>query len=255
MIAYIMMSSPLSDTIASYFLEQAYPKGGGTNVVNVILVDFRGFDTFGEITVLGIVALTIFALLRRFRPAPDSIEIPEQQRMQNAYDDASANREIGETVRDYLWVPSVIMQWMFPFIILLAAYLFLRGHDLPGGGFAAGITMAIGFLLLYIAGGTRWMEDRLYILPMLWIGFGLILAVFTGMGSWLFGFPFLTSYFHYIEIPLVGKVPIATALLFDLGVFALVIGATALILIALAHQSIRSHRTRTIEITKMEEDT
>ncbi len=255
MIAYIMMSSPLSDTIASYFLEQAYPKGGGTNVVNVILVDFRGFDTFGEITVLGIVALTIFALLRRFRPAPDSIEIPEQQRMQNAYDDASANREIGETVRDYLWVPSIIMQWMFPFIILLAAYLFLRGHDLPGGGFAAGITMAIGFLLLYIAGGTRWMEDRLYILPMLWIGFGLILAVFTGMGAWLFGFPFLTSYFHYMEVPLVGKVPIATALLFDLGVFALVIGATALILIALAHQSIRSHRTRTIEITKMEEDT
>lgn len=255
MIAYIMMTSPLPDTIASYFLEQAYPKGGGTNVVNVILVDFRGFDTFGEITVLGIVALTIFALLRRFRPAPDSIEIPEQQRIQNAYDDASANREIGETVRDYLWVPSVIMQWMFPFIILLAAYLFLRGHDLPGGGFAAGITMAIGFLLLYIAGGTRWMEDRLHILPMLWIGFGLILAVFTGMGSWLFGFPFLTSYFHYMEIPLVGKVPIATALFFDLGVFALVVGATALILIALAHQSIRSHRTRTVEITKMEEDT
>ncbi|SDZ12638.1 monovalent cation/H+ antiporter subunit A [Nitrosomonas sp. Nm58] len=255
MIAYIMMTSPLPDTIASYFLEQAYPKGGGTNVVNVILVDFRGFDTFGEITVLGIVALTIFALLRRFRPAPDSIEIPEQQRIQNAYDDASANREIGETVRDYLWVPSVIMQWMFPFIILLAAYLFLRGHDSPGGGFAAGITMAIGFLLLYIAGGTRWMEDRLHILPMLWIGFGLILAVFTGMGSWLFGFPFLTSYFHYMEVPLVGKVPIATALLFDLGVFALVVGATALILIALAHQSIRSHRTRTVEITKMEEDT
>ncbi len=255
MIAYITMTNPLPDSISSYFLEQAYPKGGGTNVVNVILVDFRGFDTFGEITVLGIVALTIFALLRRFRPAPDSIEIPEQQRIQNAYDNAKADREDGETARDYLKVASVLMQWMFPCIILLAVYLFLRGHDLPGGGFAAGITMATGLLLLYISGGTRWMEDRLHILPMRWIGFGLLLTVLTGMGSWLFGFPFLTSYFQYMEVPFVGKIPIATALLFDLGVFALVVGATALILIALAHQSIRSHRTRTIETTKLEENT
>ena len=255
MIAYITMTSPLPSSISSYFLEQAYPKGGGTNVVNVILVDFRGFDTFGEITVLGIVALSIFALLRRFRPAPDSIEIPEQQRIQNAYDKAHADREDGETVRNYLKVASVIMQWMFPCIILLAAYLFLRGHDLPGGGFAAGITMATGFLLLYIAGGTRWMEDRLHMLPMRWIAFGLLLAVLTGMGSWLIGFPFLTSYFQYMEVPFIGKIPIATALLFDLGVFALVVGATALILIALAHQSIRSHRSRTTETTKREENT
>ncbi|MBX3629035.1 MAG: monovalent cation/H+ antiporter subunit A [Nitrosomonas sp.] len=254
MMAYIIMTRPLPDTISGYFVEQAYPQGGGTNVVNVILVDFRGFDTFGEITVLGIVALTIFALLRRFRPAPDSIEIPEQQRIQNAYDDANVNREVGETAHEYVKIPSVIMQWMFPFIIVLAAYLFLRGHDLPGGGFAAGVTMATGFLLLYISGGTRWMEDRLHILPMRWIGFGLIIAASTGIGSWLFGFPFLTSHFYYLEVPLIGKVPLASALFFDLGVFALVVGATALILIALAHQSIRSHRTRAAEITKQEEN-
>ncbi len=254
MVAYIMMTRPLPDTISDYFMEQAYSQGGGTNVVNVILVDFRGFDTFGEITVLGIVALTIFALLRRFRPAPDSIEIPEQQRIQNAYDDANTNREAGDTAHDYVKIPSIIMQWMFPFIIVLAAYLFLRGHDLPGGGFAAGITMAIGFLLLYISGGTRWMEARLHILPMRWIGFGLIFAVSTGIGSWLFGFPFLTSHFHYLEAPFIGKIPIASALVFDLGVFTLVVGATALILIALAHQSIRSHRSRAAEITKQEEN-
>src|SRR5690606_38473909 len=98
-----------------------------TNVVNVILVDFRGFDTLGEITVLGIVALSVFALLRRFRPAPDSIGLPEQQRIQNAYDDAHHDRSVGETAHDYLLVPSVIMQWMFPIIIMLAAYIFLRG--------------------------------------------------------------------------------------------------------------------------------
>ncbi|SEQ51241.1 monovalent cation/H+ antiporter subunit A [Nitrosomonas ureae] len=255
MLAYVMMTNPLPDTIADFFLERAYVEGGGTNVVNVILVDFRGFDTFGEITVLGIVTLTVFALLRRFRPAPDSIEIPEQQRIQNAFDDAHPDRKVNETVHDYLMVPSVIMQWMFPFIVLLAAYLFLRGHDLPGGGFAAGIAMAIGFLLQYLAGGARWVEDRLPILPPLrWIAIGLILAALTGMGSWIFGFPFLTTYFQYLDIPLIGKVPIASALFFDLGVFSLVVGATALILISLAHQSIRSHRVRVTEAVKIEED-
>lgn len=254
MIAYAMMTSPVPDTIADFFLLRAYSEGGGTNVVNVILVDFRGFDTFGEITVLGIVALTVFALLRRFRPAPDSVGVPEQQRVQNEYDSARPDREVGDTVRDYLLVPSVIMQWMFPVVIVLAAYLFLRGHDLPGGGFAAGIAMAIGFLLQYIGGGTRWVEDRLRILPVRWIGFGLLMAAFTGMGAWLFGMPFLTSYFQYTEVPFIGSVPTASALLFDLGVFALVVGATVLILIALAHQSVRSHRARAVEAAKIEED-
>ncbi|MCO5157451.1 MAG: monovalent cation/H+ antiporter subunit A [Aquamicrobium sp.] len=254
MIAYAIMTTPSPDTIADFFLTRAYTEGGGTNVVNVILVDFRGFDTFGEITVLGIVALTVFALLRRFRPAADSVGVPEQQRIQNAFDDERPDREVGETVRDYLLVPSVIMQWMFPVIILLAAYVFLRGHDLPGGGFAAGIIMAIGFLLQYIGGGTRWVEDRLRILPVRWIGSGLLLAAFTGIGAWLFGMPFLTSYFQYTDIPFIGKVPTASALLFDLGVFSLVVGATVLMLIALAHQSVRSHRVRAVEAAKAEED-
>ncbi|MBI1619519.1 monovalent cation/H+ antiporter subunit A [Aquamicrobium zhengzhouense] len=254
MIAYAMMTSPMPDTIADFFLDRAYSEGGGTNVVNVILVDFRAFDTFGEITVLGIVALTVFALLRRFRPAPDSVGVPEQQRIQNLIDDERPDREVGSTVRDYLMVPSILMQWMFPVIILLAAYLFLRGHDLPGGGFAAGVTMAIGFLLQYLAGGTRWVEDRLRILPVRWIGVGLLAAAFTGLGAWLFGMPFLTSYFQYTEIPFIGKVPTASALLFDLGVFALVVGATVLMLIAIAHQSVRSYRVRAVEAAKVEED-
>ena len=75
-LAYAMMTRPLPDGISRFFLERAYTEGGGTNVVNVILVDFRGFDTLGEITVLGVVALTVYALLRRFRPAPESIDIP-----------------------------------------------------------------------------------------------------------------------------------------------------------------------------------
>lgn len=246
----IMTSAELPETIASFFLKHAHSEGGGNNVVNVILVDFRGFDTFGEITVLAIVALTVYALLRRFRPAPDSIEIPEQQRMQNDFDDRHPERRIGETVHDYLMVPAVLMQWMFPFIIALTIYFFLRGHDLPGGGFAAGIILAIGLLLQYLASGTRWVESHLRILPLRWMGLGLLLAALTGMGAWLFGFPFLTTYTTHLEIPLIGRISVATALFFDLGVLLLVVGATALMLIAIAHQSIRSHRVQASESAK-----
>src|SRR5690606_24787957 len=146
-VVYAMMTRPVANSIGDFFLEHAYSGGGGKNVVNVILVDFRAFDTFGEIAVLGIVALTIFALLRRFRPAPDSTGSTEQQRIQDAYDEAMPDRRSGETLMEYLAVPSVIMQWLFPVIIVLAVHLFLRGHDLPGGGFAAGIALAIAFLL------------------------------------------------------------------------------------------------------------
>ena len=180
-IAHAVMTRPLRSETAAYFLENAYSEGGGTNVVNVILVDFRAFDTFGEITVLGIVGLTVFALLRRFRPARESMEPPEQQRIQSD-SDAGSGRERGDTVQDYLRVPSVVMQWMFPAIIMLAAYLFLRGHDLPGGGFAAGVALAIGFLLQYLAANVRWVEDRLRILPVRWMGAGLLIAAATGAG-------------------------------------------------------------------------
>ncbi|MCQ1800164.1 hypothetical protein NOI87_34015, partial [Neorhizobium galegae] len=68
-----------------------------------------------------------------------------------------------------------------------------------------------------------------------------------------FGYPFLTSHFQYVELPLIGKMPAATALLFDLGVFSLVVGSTVLILVALAHQSIRINRLRAIDAARTEE--
>lgn len=246
-ICYAVMTRPPVDSIAHFFIDKAYTEGGGRNVVNVILVDFRGFDTLGEITVLGIVALTVFALLRRFRPAPDSVDRPEQQQVQRAYDEAEPDRKPDATAAEYMYVPSVIMQWMFPVVIVLAAYLFLRGHDAPGGGFAAGIAMAAGFILQYMAAGTVWVEDRLRILPVAWIGTGLLLAALTGTVSMLLGDPFLTSYFRYAELPLIGKVPLASATIFDLGVFSLVVGATVLMLIAIAHQSIRRLRAARLE--------
>jgi len=244
LLSYAIMSRPLPDTVSREFIERSYSEGGGTNVVNVILVDFRAFDTLGEITVLAIVALTIFALLRRFRPAIESVRTPVQQRNQNAFDDAHDDRNVGDTLKDYLLIPRVIMHWLFPVIVALALYLFLRGHDMPGGGFAAGITLSTGLILQYMALGTRKVEDRLRIRPIRWIGIGLGIALTVGTASLLFGYPFLTSWFRYAELEVFGKVPLASALLFDLGVFLLVVGATALILVALAHQSVRLPRAR-----------
>ena len=241
-LAYAAMTHPVADSISRFFLERAYAEGGGRNVVNVILVDFRGFDTLGEISVLAIVALTVFTLLRRFRPAAESIGAPVQQRQQTALDAAASGRAADHSLTDYLMIPGLIIQLMSPVILLFGLHLFLRGHDLPGGGFVAGITVAVALILLYMARGARWVETRLRVLPVRWIGAGLLLAVLTGLGSLAFGRPFMTTYFQYLELPLLGRVPLATALLFDLGVFAVVVGATILLLIALAHQSLRRPR-------------
>jgi multicomponent K+:H+ antiporter subunit A len=197
----------------------------------VILVDFRGFDTLGEITVLGAVAIGIYALLRRFRPAEESIAPPPQQ-----------SRHRAAHLADDLLVPGVIMRAMFAVIGVVAIYLLLRGHNQPGGGFVAGLTFAVGLILQYMAGGTRWIEDRLDIRPMQSVGLGLLLAAATGAGAWVFAHPFLTSHVAHMTLPIVGEVHLPSAFFFDIGVFLLVVGATTLILIALAHQSVRAHR-------------
>src|SRR3546814_10693878 len=109
-VAYAVMTRPAPDSVSRFFVENAYTGGGGTNVVNVILVDFRGFDTLGEITVLGAVALPVYALLRRFRPAPDSIERPEQQLRQRERDKALLDEHRRHALIDSILVPALIMR-------------------------------------------------------------------------------------------------------------------------------------------------
>src|SRR5690606_22109236 len=135
----------------------------------------RALDTLGEIFVVGTVALTVFALLRRFRPAPDSVEVPEQQLAQNAWDAAHPERRAGLTVIDWLMVPAVITRLLFPVICIVAVFLLLRGHDLPGGGFAAGVAASIALILQSMIHGTRWAEERLRVQPLRVVGAALAL--------------------------------------------------------------------------------
>src|SRR3546814_9792546 len=90
---------------------------------------------------------------------------------------------MGDTLVHYLFVPRIIMQWLFPVVLTFALYLLMRGHDLPGGGFTAGIATSIAFLLLYMANGTRLVEASLSVQPVRWIAVGLVCAVATGLRS------------------------------------------------------------------------
>jgi multicomponent K+:H+ antiporter subunit A len=243
LLAYTVMTHDFPKR-TSYFLEHALSDGGGRNVVNVMLVDFRGFDTFGEGVVLALVALTVYALLRRFRPAPEVMALPPQQQVlpKDLQTDLVNPRQARDTAVGYLMVPAVLVRLMLPVSGVVAAFLFLRGHNEPGGGFVAGLVMSVGFLLQYIVSGTEWIEEKLHLAPRSMMGFGLLCVLGTAAGAFMVGYPLLTSHTFHLEVPVLGELHIASALFFDVGVFCLVLGSTLLILVALAHQSIRAHR-------------
>ena len=140
LLAYAMLTRQTPNDISSFYLSRALPEGGGSNVVNVMLVDFRGFDTLGEITVLVAVALTVFALLRRFRPPKESLQLPAQQRLlaPDVVTDLVNPRQASDTALGFMMVPAVLVRLLLPIALVVSFYLFMRGHNQPGGGFVAG---------------------------------------------------------------------------------------------------------------------
>ncbi len=199
------------ESIAWYYLAQSVPLGGGSNVVNVILVDFRGFDTFGEIIVLGIAAIGALSLM-------DGLKIERKP-------------AFGFLNSVML---SVAARTLLPFALLVSIYIFLRGHNLPGGGFIAGLITSVALVMQYMAGGLLATSAKLKMdFPKL-IGGGVLIAGLTGLGSLIFGAAFLTSTYGYPALPWIGKIPLASAAAFDLGVYLTVIGATLLTISALS---------------------
>jgi multicomponent K+:H+ antiporter subunit A len=243
-LAYAMLTREAPQSISPFFLAKALPEGGGSNVVNVMLVDFRSFDTLGEISVLGAVALTVYALLRRFRPARESIEEPAQQRVlpPDMVTDLLNPRTAADTALGYAMVPAVLVRLLLPFAGVAAIYLFLRGHNEPGGGFVAGLVVAMAVITQTMVAGTVWVETHMAMRPVRWIANGLLCALLTGAGAIALGYPFLTTHTAHLQLPLIGQMHIPTAMFFDIGVFVVVVGATLLILTALAHQSLRTPR-------------
>jgi len=219
-LAYAVMTRGF-ETISGYHLEQSKPGGGGTNVVNVILVDFRGFDTFGEIIVLAIAALTIFALL------DSALHGVAGRRLSRI----SLAAQAGDP-HPLLLV--VVTRVLLPIALIVGVYILLRGHNLPGGGFIAGLIVAIALLMQYMASGHVWAHRRARFDAHAMIGAGVLIAGLTGLGSLMFDRPFLTSSFGYFHIPIFGEVELATAMAFDLGVFLTVVGTCLLSLATLS---------------------
>jgi multicomponent K+:H+ antiporter subunit A len=204
-------------SIADFFLANSVPGGGGKNVVNVILVDFRGYDTLGEITVLALAGLGIYALLENLRLNPP---------------DADAQGRAWSVDRAPV-IFAALAKLLLPLALLVAVYILLRGHNAPGGGFIAGLVAAVALVVQYLAHGGEWMRQRMSGQTHAAIAFGLVLAVATGLASFVFDAPFLTSTFGYIDWPVVGEFELASAMVFDLGVFFVVVGATLMILVNL----------------------
>ncbi|MEM8632223.1 MAG: monovalent cation/H+ antiporter subunit A [Pseudomonadota bacterium] len=228
------------DTISQFHIDNSYEGGGGTNVVNVILVDFRGYDTYGEIIVLGIAGLVIFALMRALLDGPAARRL-----RQTVYDyDRSSDRHPLMMV--------VVTRVVMPIAILVGVYIFLRGHNQPGGGFVAGLVVAIALLMQYMASGFAWTQQRQRIEYHTMIGLGVVIAGLTGAGSWLFARPFLTSDYTYIHIPPIEEFELATAMLFDLGVFMTVLGAVMLMLFSLSR--IARFAGETVNVEPMDYD-
>jgi multicomponent K+:H+ antiporter subunit A len=213
------------DSISWYFLENSLTMGGGNNTVNVILVDFRGYDTFGEITVLGIAGIGVLALLDGFRTRRADHD-PQGRPWSYGMEPMLLRR---------------VARLVLPIALVLSVYIYWRGHGLPGGGFIAGLVTAAALVLQYMALGQVRAENLLQGAAgrrfVRWIGFGLGLAWLTGIGAFFFGRPFLTSAHGHPTLPVLGEIPLASAALFDLGVYVTVVGSTMLMLSVLGAAS------------------
>ncbi|MBK1636362.1 monovalent cation/H+ antiporter subunit A [Rhodovulum adriaticum] len=238
-LAYAFLLRDVS-VISDFHLANSYTGGGGTNVVNVILVDFRGYDTYGEIIVLGIAGLTIFALMEAL------LNGPAARRLRNA----DYGRDRSRDRHPLLMV--VATRAMMPIAVMVGIYIFLRGHNQPGGGFIAGLVISIALLMQYMASGFAWAQDRQKIEYHTMIGWGAVVAGLTGAGAWLFGKPFLTSAYGYIDLPLIEKFGLGSAFLFDLGVFLTVLGAVMLMLYSLSR--IARFAGETVNVEPMDYD-
>ncbi|SEO81763.1 Na+/H+ antiporter subunit B [Aquisalimonas asiatica] len=125
-------------------------------------------------------------------------------------------------------------RFLLPLLLIFSLFVLLRGHDEPGGGFIAGLVAAVAFslyLFAFDASGTRrlmWMDPR----PML--GWGLFIATLSGLPALFQGKAFFTALWWPVHVPGIGSVTLSTPLVFDIGVYMVVIGSVMAIVLALA---------------------
>lgn len=236
------MNARTTEPISVYMQDLAYEIGHGANTVNVLLVDLRGFDTFGEISVLVIAATGIASLVYRNRSFRKDSRRPTLATTGRRWLAAAVDTE---RAQNRSLMVDVATRILFPAMIMLSVYFFFAGHNAPGGGFAGGLVASLAFSLRYLAGGREELEEALPIDAGRILGTGLFVAATAVLWPMvLLGEPPLTSHIWDLTLPLIGEIHIASALLFDLGVYLIVIGLTMHILNSLGGQLDRDEEMR-----------
>ncbi len=205
-------------TVSDTMIEQAYPEGDGRNVVNVILVDIRGFDTLGEITVLAAAAIGTVALARAGRrPGHPSVAGQPAERLPPPMPLAR------------LVTIDVSVRLVFAAVMVGSLWLLFVGHNQPGGGFVGGIVAGAAVSLRYVAGGLAEVRRLSRGKPWLVLGAGVAIAVATAIAPLLYGADVLETAAHTFDLPVLGDVKVTTALVFDVGVYLAVIGLALMV--------------------------
>jgi multicomponent Na+:H+ antiporter subunit A len=207
---------------AEYFVAEGSEVTGGDNLVNVILVEFRALDTLGELAVLGFAGVAIIAILATVPSRPraaargggDPAEPP--LRPQGDLDDPQAVRALLDPTSN-LAPMRLLLRLLVPGLAVLSALIFWRGHNAPGGGFIAALVAAAAVSLVYLARD----DDRPVGTPRLHLALiagGVLTALVTGLLGYA-AEAFLEPLSTYV-----GGVYVGTSLLFDVGVYAAVLG-------------------------------
>jgi multicomponent Na+:H+ antiporter subunit A len=207
---------PATDTVSAEMVERSVPDGHGRNVVNVILVDFRGFDTLGEITVLAAAAIGAVALARAGR-------VPGKPGT------APAGAPVARRGIERLVFLDVSVRLLFHATMVGSLWLLFAGHNQPGGGFAGGLLAGAAVSLRFIAGGIDEVRAHSRFRPWTILGGGLLLAACTAAAPLLAGNEVLESAYFSRDLGWLGTVKVTSALPFDIGVYLVVVGLVLMV--------------------------
>ncbi|GAA5154330.1 Na+/H+ antiporter subunit A [Nocardioides marinquilinus] len=225
---YVAGSSRLAVPDTADLVQRAYDFGYGRNIVNVTLVDVRAWDTFGEISVLVVAATGVASLIfvdtrsggvRRLADAP-SPERFDLQRSRPTW--LAAPGTLSPDRRSIVF--EVVTRLIFHGMVVFSFYLLLAGHNLPGGGFAAGLVTGLALMVRYLAGGRYELDEALPLDAGVVIGTGLFVAALSGLGPVAFGGEVLQTADVYLRLPWLGELHLVSSVGFDIGVYLVVVG-------------------------------
>jgi multicomponent Na+:H+ antiporter subunit A len=220
-----------AEPVSKDFAKESVDFGGGYNIVNVTLVDIRAWDTMGELAVLVAAATGVASLIfidtrgssiRRVYDIPYPASVQKQPTTRGRRVWLPGGRTLAPEKRSIMF--EVVTRLLFHTIVLFSLFLLFSGHNNPGGGFAAGLITGLALLVRYLAGGRYELDEAAPIDAGVLVGSGLFVATGSGLVPLAFGGTVLQSAVFDLHVPLLGEVHLVTSLLFDIGVYLVVVG-------------------------------